>query len=176
MRIIAATNRDIQEQISKGNFRADLLYRLDTCHISIPPLRERKNDILPLARHFLKIHAAQNEKEIDSLASDLAQRFLEYPFPGNVRELENIVAAAVLLEKGKILTLASAHGLDGFPGLAQRHNAELPALAELEKRHIHRALEVTGGNRTRAAKILGIGLRTLQRKLKGFGKPLAVSQ
>jgi len=174
VRIIAATNRDIQEQISKENFRADLFYRLDTCHISIPPLRERKNDILPLARHFLKIHAAQNQKEIDFLASDLAQRFLEYPFPGNVRELENIVAAAVLLEKGRILTLASARDLRGFSGLAQRHEEQLPALAELEKRHIHRALEVTGGNRTRAAKILGIGLRTLQRKLKAFGKPLAV--
>lgn len=100
VRIIVATNRDIQEEIRKNAFRTDLFYRLNMCHINVPPLRDRTDDILPLAHHFLKIHATKNKKEIDSLAPDLADRLLEYPFPGNVRELENIIASAVLLVKG----------------------------------------------------------------------------
>ncbi len=171
VRIVAATNRDIKEEIRKGLFRADLFHRLNMCHIKIPPLRERKKDILPLARYFLKRHATKNQKEIHSLAPDLADRLLENPFPGNVRELENIIAAAVLLEKGKVLTLSSARDLASFSEPPQGHNDKLLTLTELEKRHIHQVLEVTGGNRTRAAKILGIGLRTLQRKLKGFSEP-----
>jgi len=171
VRIVAATNREINEEIRKGLFRADLFHRLNMCHIKIPPLRERKGDILPLARHFLKIHATKNQKEIGSLAADLADRLLEYPFPGNVRELENMIAAAVLSEKEKVLTLSSAHDLVSFSGPPQGHNDELLTLTQLEKRHIHQVMEATGGNRTRAAKILGIGLRTLQRKLKAFGEP-----
>lgn len=168
VRIIAATNRDIQEEIRKDAFRADLFYRLNICHINIPLLRDRRDDILPLAQHFLKKHAKKNRREIDSLAPDLAERLLEYPFPGNVRELENIIAAAVLLEKRKVLTLTSASDLAQSPG-PQSHKDGLLTLAELERRQILRVVESTGGNRTLAAKILGIGLRTLQRKLKALG-------
>jgi len=167
IRIICAANRDIQEEIRKGLFRKDLFYRLNISNIHIPALRERRDDILPLAHHFLKIHAEKNKKEIDSLAPDLADRLLEYPFPGNVRELENIIAAAILLEKGKILTLPSAFGLTHSS--AQHPKEDVLALEEVEKRHILGVLKVTSGNRTRAAKILGIGLRTLQRKLKTCG-------
>ncbi len=173
VRIIAATNRDIQEEIRKDAFRADLFYRLNMCHINVPPLRDRTDDILPLAHHFLKIHATRNKKEIDSLAPDLADHLLEYPFPGNVRELENIIASAVLLEKGKVLTVTSAQDLVQSSGPGGRHKEDLLTLAVLEKRHILRALEAAGGNRTRAAKALGIGLRTLQRKLKALGGPAA---
>jgi transcriptional regulator with PAS, ATPase and Fis domain len=135
----------------------------------IPPLRERKKDILPLANHFLRIHATKNGKDIDSLAPDLADRLLEYPFPGNVRELENIIASAVLLEKERVLTMSSARDLPIFPGPAlPKSDEELLPLAELEKRHIKRVLAATGENRTQAAKILKIGLRTLQRRLKTF--------
>jgi DNA-binding NtrC family response regulator len=169
VRIVAATNRDINEEIKEGRFRADLFHRLNICHIMIPPLRERKKDILPLANHFLRIHATKNGKDIDSLAPDLADRLLEYPFPGNVRELENIIASAVLLEKERVLTMSSARDLPIFPGPAlPKSDEELLPLAELEKRHIKRVLAATGENRTQAAKILKIGLRTLQRRLKTF--------
>lgn len=166
VRIIAATNRDINEEIENGNFRADLFYRLNMCHIKVPPLRERKRDILPLARHFLKIHAMKNNKEIDTLAPDLAAHLLAYPFQGNVRELENTIGAATLLEKSNVLTLSSASDLLAHSESGQGCDEKLITLSELEKRHIRKVLESTNGNRTRAAKILGIGLRTLQRKLK----------
>ena len=166
VRIIAATNRDINKEIENGNFRADLFYRLNMCHIKVPPLRERKRDILPLARHFLKIHAMKNNKEIDTLAPDLAARLLAYPFQGNVRELENTIGAATLLEKSNVLTLSSASDLLAHSESGQGSDEKLITLSELEKRHIRKVLESTNGNRTRAAKILGIGLRTLQRKLK----------
>jgi DNA-binding NtrC family response regulator len=171
VRIIAATNCDIHEEVKRGRFRADLFYRLTMCHIKIPPLRERKRDILPIARHFVKMYATQNRKNITSLAPDLTDFLLQYPFPGNVRELENTIAAAVLLEMGEVLTLSSAGSLLPFSESAQHQNEAILTLAELEKRHIERVMELTGGNRTRAAKILGIGLRTLQRKLKGIGEP-----
>jgi DNA-binding NtrC family response regulator len=172
VRIITATNRDIDEEVRKEHFRGDLFYRLNMCHIHIPPLRERKKDILPLAGHFLKIHASRNQKEIDSIAPDLANLLLNYPFPGNVRELENIIASTVLWENGSVLTLASARGLPSFSDSPRVHNEKLLTLANVEEQHIKHILELTGGNRTQTAKILEIGLRTLQRKLKSFEKPV----
>ena len=170
VRILAATNRDIKEEIKVGHFRADLFHRLNMYHINIPPLRKRKQDILPLAHHFLKIHAEKNQKEIHSLAPDFADRLLKYHIPGNFRELENIISSAVLLEEGTVLTLGSAPDLLPSTRSVERHDGKLVTLADLEKQHIQKAMEITGGNRTRAAKILGIGLRTLQRKLKRCGE------
>jgi DNA-binding NtrC family response regulator len=166
VRIIAATNRDIAEEILKGRFRADLFYRINTYNIKIPPLRERINDILPLARYFLRLHADANRKKIIDLDAELCERLLSCPFPGNVRELENIIAAAVLLEKDKYLSLASARSLLPYEGPERRKHVELLTLEELERRHIERVLEVTGGNRPRAAKILGINVSTIYRKLE----------
>ena len=168
VRIIAATNRDINEEIIKNHFRADLFYRINMYNIKIPPLRERKDDILPLAKHFLKIHARANNKEIQSLAPDLAERLLQSSFLGNVRELENIIAGAVLLERGKTLTLASARNLLPYNGPERRKSVELLTLDELEKRHIKRVLEITDGNRPQAAKILGINTSTVYRKLEKY--------
>jgi len=168
VRIIAATNRDINEEIIKKHFRADLFYRINMYNIKIPPLRERKDDILPLARHFLKIHTRANNKTIQSLAPDLVQKLLESTFLGNVRELENIIAGAVLLERGKTLTLASARNLLPYSGPERRKNVELLPLNELERRHIKRVLEITDGNRPKAAKILGINVSTVYRKLEKF--------
>lgn len=176
VRILAATNRVISEEIRKGHFRADLFSRLNMAHINIPPLRERKKDIIPLARHFLKIHAGKNNKEIDSLAPDLADRLSDHPFSGNVRELENIIASAVLLENGKLLTLSSVPDLASIVKSGRNKADELHTLAELEDRHIRWVLDATRGNRTHAAKILGIGLRTLQRKLKTFGARTTTSK
>jgi transcriptional regulator with PAS, ATPase and Fis domain len=168
VRIIAATNRDINVEFLKGKFRADLFYRINMYNITIPPLRERTKDILPLARHFLGTHARNNQKIINSISADLAERLLHYAYPGNVRELENIVAAAVLQEKGKMLTLASAPSLLSYNGPERRKNVELLTLEELEKRHIERVLEVTGGNRPKAAEILGINVTTVYRKIEKY--------
>ncbi len=168
VRIIAATNQNMRKELAEGRFREDLFYRLNVFHINIPPLRKRKKDILPLAHHFLKMHAARNKKKHSSLAPDLANFCLNYPFPGNVRELDNIIASAVLSQKGNVLTLSSVHELISASAPVESRTDDLLPLAELEKRQIKHVLEVTGGNRTRAAKILGIGLRTLQRKLKSL--------
>jgi DNA-binding NtrC family response regulator len=166
VRIIAATNRDIADEIIKGRFRADLFYRINTYNIKIPPLRERKKDILLLARYFLKLHAGANKKKVADLAPDLCERLLDYEFPGNVRELENMIAAAVLLEKGKRLSLDAARTLLPYEGPERRKHVELVTLEELERRHIERVLEATGGNRPRAARILGINVSTIYRKLE----------
>ena len=168
VRIIAASNRDINEEIIKGRFRADLFYRINMYNIKIPPLRDRRNDILPLASHFLNLHARANKKKVQGLSSELAERLLQTSFPGNVRELENMIAAAVLLEESKTLSLASARNLLPYMGPERRKNVEMLTLDELEKRHIKRVLEVTGGNRPKAAKILGVNVTTVYRKIEKY--------
>lgn len=168
VRIMCTTNRDILGEVEKGVFRRDLFHRLNVCHIHIPPLRERKADILPLAYHFLRLHAARLGKGISSLSPELEARLREDSFPGNVRELENIIAGSLLVEKGKVLTLGStSEAIHSSRAAHAGEEAWLP-LQEAEKRHIYRILDGVGGNRTRAARILGIGLRTLQRKIKEF--------
>ncbi|MBW2411814.1 MAG: sigma-54-dependent Fis family transcriptional regulator, partial [Deltaproteobacteria bacterium] len=168
VRIIAATNRDINDEILKGRFRADLFYRINMYNIQIPPLRERKKDILPLARHFLARHAGANKKKLDTLDSGLTERLRQHSFPGNVRELENIIAAGVLQETSNALTLASTPGLSAYSGPERRKNVELLTLEELEKRHIERVLEITAGNRPKAAEILGINVSTVYRKIEKY--------
>ena len=169
VRFIAATNRDILDEIKNGRFRADLFYRLNTCTITLPPLRERRDDILPLAGHFLKIHATRNGKTINDLTPELAQCLEAYDFPGNVRELQNIIASAVLVEPSDRLHLESI----GIP-LPQRAaektaNDTLLPLDEVERRHIRKVLEATHGDRARTARILGINLSTVYRKIKRYG-------
>jgi DNA-binding NtrC family response regulator len=166
VRIVSATNSDLAKEIKEGHFREDLLFRLNMFHINIPPLRQRKKDILPLARYFLQIHALKNSKNLNSIDPDLAECLLAYPYPGNVRELESIIAKAVLLEEGKSLSLSSTGDIISSRQTVIKRKGDLMTLSELEEQHIRRVLEATGQNRTKAAKILGIGLRTLQRKLK----------
>jgi transcriptional regulator with PAS, ATPase and Fis domain len=138
-------------------------------NIKMPPLRERKKDILPIARHFLTIHARANDKKIGILAPDLEQRLMQYSFPGNVRELENIIAAAVLQEKGKTLTLGVTQNLLPYEGPERRKNVELLTLEDIEKRHIEKVLDITAGNRPKAAKILGVNVSTVYRKIEKYG-------
>jgi DNA-binding NtrC family response regulator len=168
VRIIAATNRDINEEIVKGAFRADLYYRINMYNIKVPPIRERQKDILPIAHHFLKIHSAINNKKNRSLSPELEQRLIQYSYPGNVRELENIIAAAVLQEKGKTIGLASTLNLLPYEGPERRKHIELLTLEELEKRHIAKVLEIAGGNRLKAAKILGVNVSTIYRKIEKY--------
>jgi len=168
VRIIASSNQDLRKQVNEGRFRSDLFHRLNMFHIHIPPLRERKQDISLLARHFLKISARQTGKNIEILAPDLTERLLDYPFPGNVRELANIIRSAVIMEKGPVLSLAAAADFPPFSAALPNESRPPAALAEMERRHILEVLEAAGGNKTQAAKILDIGLRTLQRKLQHY--------
>jgi DNA-binding NtrC family response regulator len=168
VRFIAATNQDITHAIEKRRFRADLFYRLNTCTIKLPPLRERRGDILPLADHFLKIHAERNGKTIRGLTPELAQCLAAYDFPGNVRELQNIIASAVLVETSDLLCPASVGTpLPGPSSRTNRPQALLP-LTEVERQHIQKVLQATRGDRAQAAKILGINLSTVYRKIKRY--------
>lgn len=167
LRFLSASNRDVNKIVSAGHLRGDLYFRLNEYHIHIPPLRRRPKDILPLAHFFLRRHAKKNNKQIDGISPELGKSLERYSFPGNVRELENLVASAVLVEESRQLTLGSAQTIIQPREMASTVQAErFPTLAEIQQDHILRALEFTKGNRTRAARLLGIGLRTLQRKLK----------
>ena len=175
IRLLSATNRDIQEEISKNTFRADLFHRLKEFHIHLPPLRERRDDIIPLSIHFLKKHSKINQKYITGIGSDLHKALLSYDFPGNVRELENIIASAVLIESGGILGLQSVRSssgnlFDNPQAIEKADDGKFLPLSELERRHIMKALDLTYDNRTKAANLLGISIRTLQRKLKEYNK------
>jgi len=165
VRFIAATNRHLPDEMDQGRFRRDLFYRLNVFHIHIPPLRLRRHDIPPLALHFLGRHARKGARPLKGLSPGLIQRLMRHDFPGNVRELENLITAGALAETGPELSL------NHIPGLAEGHETRqtetdgLLTLSEMEKRHIRDVLEATHGNRSRAAQILGIGIRTLRRKL-----------
>jgi DNA-binding NtrC family response regulator len=138
-------------------------------NIKVPPLRERKRDILPLARHFTRLHAEANSKSIATIDPQLAKALSAYSFPGNVRELEHMIAGAVLLEQGTVLSLPSAPELAAQFKTVVRTNGGFLTLEELEKQHIHDVLAATGGNRARAAEILGINTSTVYRKIEKYG-------
>lgn len=175
IRVIAATNRVLEEEIRRGNFREDLYYRLNVVSVTIAPLRERREDILPLAEHFLKIYAEKNRRMIKGFSPRAADLMVRYHWPGNVRELENAVERAVILARGEFITPEQfpqpVRGLEADAGAAQNADTLVPgrALKDVEKEMILRTLEHTGGNRTRAAGILGISRRALQLKLKKYG-------
>ncbi|MBD3258218.1 AAA domain-containing protein [candidate division GN15 bacterium] len=167
VRVVAATNRDLEAEVAAGRFREDLLYRLRVVEIEIPPLRERREDILPLARFLLERISDRLGMEPLRLDGDCADYLVTYDWPGNVRELENALErAAVLSTEGVVLP-------DFLPQRVRRGRAGAAVmdalsgtLKEVEQNYIERVLESTGGNKTRAAKILGIGQATLWRKLK----------
>ena len=168
VRIIAATNRDIQKEIELNRFRADLYYRLNMYHINIPPLRDRADDILPLARFFTKHYSESNGKRIDSLSRDLAQRLLAYSFPGNVRELEHLIASAVLLEQNTTLSLSSVPQLETLCASSSNGNDGWLTLEDVEKRHLREVLKAVDGNKAKAAEILGINPSTVYRKIEKY--------
>lgn len=170
VRVIAATNQDIEKMVNDGRFREDLYFRLNVCILKIPPLRERREDIEELAYYFLEKYSREYSKEIKGFTSETIEKLLSYSWPGNVRELENAVARAVASTKGQVLTP------DDFlfqEKLSQKEEIPLIPLAkateELEKRLIKEALEVSGGNQTQAAKILQISRQTLSTKIKQYG-------
>ena len=175
VRVLAATNRPLREHVEAGEFRADLYYRLNVLNIYLPPLRDRREDIPLLANWFREKFARQYEKRVTGFAPDAQMNLLHYGYPGNVRELENIVERAVLLTEEDEITavdLPLEVRRPGIPllgkGVAFPYSEGL-TLAQLEAEHIRRVLVHTAGNTTKAAKSLGISRSTLWRKMKEFG-------
>lgn len=165
VRWISATNRDLAKMIAAGAFREDLYHRLSVFPIHLPPLRERREDILPLARVLLGRIGADLGRPALSLSEDAQALLSSAAFPGNVRELKNILERASIMVDGDKIT---ARDLSVRPGEGEKEPSEILPLRELERRAIERALEATQGNRKDAAEKLGIGLRTLYDKLKQY--------
>ncbi len=171
VRIIAATNRELEEMVREKAFRKDLYYRLKVVSIEVPPLRARREDILPLAHQFVRRACTTYHCGPCSLSAETLDRLLAYPWPGNVRELEHALERAVVLAEGKpkIQTADLPPELLG-DGRISANEEETPlSLAEVERRHILRVLEKCVGNRKETAKILGIATNTLWRKLREYG-------
>jgi DNA-binding NtrC family response regulator len=170
-RLIAATNRDLKDMVETGDFREDLFYRLYVVVITLPPLRDRQDDILLLLNHYLALFNEENGKQIEGFTPAAYELLAAYDWPGNIRELRNLVERMVVLSRGKLLDIkdipAQVREQSGGAGEV-RIDAEL-TVDEMEKRMIIQALEKTGGNRTKAAEKLGISRRTLHRKLNQYG-------
>jgi DNA-binding NtrC family response regulator len=172
VRVIAATNKDLAAEIKKGQFREDLFYRLNVVSLELPPLRERRGDIAPLASFFLARYAAENGKQIAGLSDEALARLQDHAWPGNVRELENVIERAVVLcESGlveprhlpsSVVPQEEREGPPPIPG---------SSIADLEKYAILKTLEACGGSTSKAAMILGVSTRKIQYKLHEYGAP-----
>lgn len=165
VRILAATHRSLEEMIETGEFRQDLYYRLRVVEIFLPPLRERREDIPKLVRYFLDKYGKREGLENVRIAQEALQKLMRYPFPGNVRELENLIEGALAVTVDPVIAADELLIPSGSEGGPQGDLlADLPELRELERRYIGLVLEQTGGNMSKAARILGIDRKTLYRK------------
>jgi two-component system, NtrC family, response regulator AtoC len=166
LHLITATNRDLEEMVERGHFRRDLYYRLRVVVVNVPALRERRTDIPLLARHFLEVYGDRFGRPGLLLSREALAALMSHAFPGNVRELENAIQAAVALAPGDTITehdlRLEVENVDTISG------AGLVTLNEVERRHIESVLEAVNGNRQAAARILGIDRTTLYRKLQRF--------
>jgi two-component system response regulator AtoC len=181
VRFVAATHRDLDAAVAAGQFRLDLFHRLDVFRIHVPPLRARPEDVLPLARFFLAELAGRAGKAIGGLAPETEARLLAYPFPGNVRELRNVVERAVILEAGPRITpdsvmLRSVPGGPAEPAAARATSAgrpeagdDPPSLAEVERRYLESLLERAGGNKSQVARWMGVTFPTVAKKIADHG-------
>jgi DNA-binding NtrC family response regulator len=175
VRVIAATNRRLEEAVAAGAFREDLFYRLKVVCIELPPLRDRGNDVLLLAEHFMRVYSAKFGKDFKTVHPDAEEPLLSYPWPGNVRELKNVVERIVLLEEGEELLrghlppqmLEPAARLQKTEILSNvDSNGAVKTLAEVEKEHIINVLKAAEGNKSQAARLLGMSRQGLLEKLK----------
>ena len=173
VRIIAATNQDLEKKIKEGTFREDLFYRLNIVAIKIPPLRERKEDILPLIEFFLLKYANENKKETFTISKEAVDQLMKYSYPGNVRELENSIERAVVLARGNTLTQNDLPmSIKGFirEEVSELTEGNLVEKVEaLERKLILNALTKSNGNQTQAGKLLGLTERNLRYKLQKYG-------
>jgi transcriptional regulator with PAS, ATPase and Fis domain len=173
VRVVAATNKELAREVTAGNYRQDLYYRLNVINVALPPLRERRPDIPLLAAHFLRKYAEENQKQVAAIQQEALQRLQAYRWPGNVRELENVMERAVVLAQGTTITVHDL-SLDEqeSPVVPDTRDAfVLPAnatLAEVEREAIIQALQRNQGNRQAAARQLAIGPATLYRKFKAY--------
>jgi transcriptional regulator with PAS, ATPase and Fis domain len=176
LRVVAATNKNLREAVKEGAFRQDLFFRLNVIHITIPPLRERPDDILPMVRFFIDHYNRKFKRNIEGVSPEAERLLLAHDWPGNVRELRNAIERAMILEEGSYITPPSLPIM--FAGEARAHTAPVrPApdaleeglsLEENEKLLLMRALEKTGGNQTQAARLLRITRDTLRYKIKKY--------
>jgi len=177
IRLVTATNKDPKKAVDAGMFRADLYYRVAVVMIKVPTLRERRDDIPLLVEHFLSRFSAMYKKPIRGVQPSAMDRMMSLPWPGNIRQLENFLAQAVVLVEGDMLTERDLF-VDDVPSVAAAAAAATPSsqfepglpLREVERRHILRTLQRVQGNRTEAAKMLGISVRCLQYKLKAYAQ------
>jgi two-component system response regulator HydG len=173
VRIVAATNRDLEALVDEGRFRRDLFFRLDVLHVALPPLRARGRDVLLLSQRFLVDCATRTGKECRGLSSPVAERLLAYAWPGNVRELQNCLERAVALaEYGELVVEDLPERIRSYRSddviVAGSDPTELVPLEEVERRYILRVVEAVGGRKTDAARILGLDRKTLYRKLERY--------
>jgi len=172
VRVIATTNRSLRAQVEAGQFRADLFYRLHVVPLSIPPLRERREDILPLAEYFVRKHAEGELSGTYQLSIEFAAQLETHDWPGNVRELENVVRRSLALASGRSLgpqqldANRNNRAADKNPGFQPG-----VTLQEVERRLLEATLDATGGNRTKAAELMGVSLRTVRNKIREYGMP-----
>jgi len=179
VRLIAATNKDLNEEIREGRFLSDLLYRIEVISINVPPLRNRKDDIPVLVNHFLRLFAAKYGKKITGIQAEAMEAMVRYPWPGNVRELENCIARAVILSKGSQVGLADvpervqSRDASAGPGAGEKHLFVLPeqglSIREMERELLISTLEICSGNKTLAADRLGISRKALYEKMERYG-------
>jgi two-component system response regulator HydG len=173
-RVVCATHRDVDAMVEEGTFRSDLYYRLNVVHVAIPPLRSRGGDVLILAQRFLERAARRSNKAVTTISEPAARKLLDYEWPGNVRELENSIERAVAL------TRMSEVGVDDLPERVRDHKSdrlvidaadpeELVPLEEVERRYVRKVLSACQGNKTQAARVLGLDRRTLYRRLESLG-------
>jgi DNA-binding NtrC family response regulator len=166
VRVIAATNRDVQSLVAAGRFREDLWYRLNVITLTIPPLRERAGDVPELARHFLEKYGRKTGRAVRDFAPEALAALGAYGWPGNVRELENVVERAVILCEGERVERADL----ALPAAAHAGERAAPgSLEDVEREHILRVLREAGGNQSRASQLLGIDRKTLYLKLRKYG-------
>jgi DNA-binding NtrC family response regulator len=166
VRIIAATNRNLQEEVKAGKFREDLFYRLNVFMISLPELRDRKEDIPLLTQNFMEVYAQRTNKRLTGMDKDFMDHLKAHNWRGNIRELKNVIERSVILAEGNVLTMDTLPLEWQISSSAQSFSSF--DLATIEKLHIQKVLQYTKGNKTKAAELLGIGLTTLYRKMEEY--------
>lgn len=171
LRVIATSNRPLKALVEEEKFRADLYYRLNVIPLSLPPLRERREDIPELAEYFVRLYGGRPGGNVPRLAPELMSHLVEYAWPGNVRELANTIRRAVALASGPELTLAALPEIASAPAAASDGLHPGLSLRELEKRLLEKTLQATAGNRSRTAELLGVSLRTVRNKIRDYGLP-----
>ncbi len=166
VRVIAATNRDLEQQVKKGRFREDLYFRLNILTLELPPLRERHEDVLMLTRYFAKKYAEVNGIDVPQFSEAALLALMAYHWPGNVRELENTVHRLVIMAEGNLVDVTDLPGHMRFS--VDAGTGGLKSLDEVERIHILQVMELVDGNKSRAAEVLGIDRKTLREKLKKY--------